>query len=489
MLQRAFSVAKIIMMKTFLLFLTLLPLHSLVSAANFNLSVKNCSSHPGYPNCSSFLSDENHACSSHPFSLSPVLYVSKSPRLGKGDFRIRKVVVDAGHGGKDSGCSGKNSKEKHIALSIALKLGNAIRYLYPEVEVIYTRETDVFIPLHERTNIANKNNADLFISIHCNYVVGNSGVKGTEVYVMGLHTAERNLEVAKRENEVIQMEEDYEVNYGVDPNSPEGHIILSAYQHAHLEQSILFAEKVHQFIKYRSSHSSRSVLQAGFHVLRETTMPSVLVESGYLSNTEDEAYLMSESGQDELVNSMISAFGEYKNLFESGDEAVASSEPIRQTNLPSPRLVLSAPTDRIPLETTQKAVEKTTVPETKKEPVPEKRQPESKILADPEPIVVSYTAPMNTPSGGSDVQYRVQLAASKTPLPLKEAKWQSHSYLVEVIEEGGFLKYQARNFSTANEAVAAQKELQRKGFDGAFVVAYHNGTKISLAEAKRLKGE
>lgn len=165
-------------------------------------------------------------------------------------YKIRKVVLDAGHGGKDPGCHGNNSKEKEVALAIALDLGKKIEATYPDVKVIYTRDTDVFIPLNERAAIANRNKADLFISIHCNYISVRNRATGSETYVLGLHRAEDNLDVAKRENASILLEDDYEKTYeGFDPYSTEGHIILSMFQNAHLQQSILFATYVENSFK------------------------------------------------------------------------------------------------------------------------------------------------------------------------------------------------------------------------------------------------
>jgi N-acetylmuramoyl-L-alanine amidase len=201
----------------------------------------------------------------------------KDTQLQKTDYQIKTIVIDAGHGGHDPGCSGKNSREKHLALGVALKLAKNVREKHPNVNVILTRDADVFIPLHKRAAIANSNNADLFISIHCNYMPKLSYVQGSETYVMGLHTAEHNLDVAKRENSSILLEDNYEKNYDYDPNSPEGHIILSMFQNVFLAQSILFAEKVENMIHSSASRKSRGVKQAGFVVLKETTMLSVLI--------------------------------------------------------------------------------------------------------------------------------------------------------------------------------------------------------------------
>ena len=219
-------------------------------------------------------------------------------------------MIDAGHGGKDSGTLGKRSMEKDIALAIALKLGKKIEDKFKDVNVLYTRRDDTFIPLFERIQIANKAQADVFISIHCN-ASSRASAKGTETFVMGLHKAEENLETAKRENSVILMENDFEANYdGFDPNSDAGHIILSMYQNLYLDQSIEFASLVEKEFGLRTS---RGVKQAGFVVLRQATMPAILIETGFLSNPDDEKRLLSKQGQEKISRALFKAFTKYKN--------------------------------------------------------------------------------------------------------------------------------------------------------------------------------
>lgn len=241
---------------------------------------------------------------------------------------VQKVVIDAGHGGKDPGGMGKNSQEKHIALKIAQLLAIGIRTNFPDVEVIMTRADDTFIPLYERAAIANREGADLFISIHANIMPGSSATYGTETFVMGQHVAKHNLAVAKRENASILLEDNVKENYGYDPNSDQGHIMMSMFQHAFLERSILFAELVEgEFAS--AGRKSRGVKQAGFVVLKETTMPSVLVETGFMSNSKEETYLLSGVGQQKLANAILKAFSSYYKLLGGAAPVAVSTQAVK----------------------------------------------------------------------------------------------------------------------------------------------------------------
>ncbi|MDQ3290424.1 MAG: N-acetylmuramoyl-L-alanine amidase [Bacteroidota bacterium] len=232
------------------------------------------------------------------------------------DNRVRTVVIDAGHGAHDNGCSGRFSKEKDVALKVALELGKQIEENLPDVKVVYTRKSNVFVELIDRAGIANKNNADLFISIHCNS--GPAAAYGTETFTMGLHTSEANLKVAKRENSVILKEEGYKENYdGFDPNSPQSHILLSLRQSAYMDNSLRFAQKVeHQFVN-RVNRKSRGVKQAGLIVLWKSAMPSVLIETGFLTNAAEEKYLNDKLGQSYIASGIYRAFKEYKQELEA----------------------------------------------------------------------------------------------------------------------------------------------------------------------------
>lgn len=233
------------------------------------------------------------------------------------DFKVSTVVIDAGHGGHDPGTSGLKYKEKDIALSIALKVGKYIEQNVPGVKVIYTRKEDEYIALDERADIANKNKADLFISIHVNSIPNNT-TYGTETWVMGLHRSESNFEVAKRENSVILLDENYHERYeGFDPNSPESYILFSLTQDAYLESSLRMAGIVEKQFATRVGRNSRGVKQAGFVVLYKTAMPSVLIETGFITNKKEEEYLGSDKGQDLIASGIYRAFKEYKFEVES----------------------------------------------------------------------------------------------------------------------------------------------------------------------------
>ncbi len=249
--------------------------------------------------------------------LLAITLLNSSSTLPSTEFKVDVVVIDAGHGGKDHGTSGKQIKEKDLALSIALKVGNYIEKNVPGVKVIYTRKDDTYLSLDERADIANRAKADLFICIHAN-ANPNTRAYGTETYVMGLHKDESNLAVAKRENSVILLDENYHERYeGFDPNSPESYILFTLTQSAFQSSSLSFAQKVEDQFRNRVGRVSRGVKQAGFLVLWRTTMPSVLIETGFLSNSNEEKFLITEEGQNLIASGIYRAFKEYKSEVES----------------------------------------------------------------------------------------------------------------------------------------------------------------------------
>ncbi len=251
-------------------------------------------------------------------------------------YRMKTVVIDAGHGGNDPGNLGTGrykTREKDIALEVALMVGGYIEKQFPEIKVIYTRSTDVFIGLSDRTDIANKAKADLFISIHCN-AASNPSAMGVETFALGLHKNKENLEVAMKENSAIFLEDDYKTKYeGFDPNSPESIIALTIMQSAYLQQSLSISSYIQNQFKERVGRKDRGVKQAGFLVLRKTTMPSILIELGFLTNPVEEDFLNSENGKTYMASAIFRGFKEYKELVEDPlpSGGAANSTPAAET--------------------------------------------------------------------------------------------------------------------------------------------------------------
>ncbi len=374
--------------------------------------------------------------------------------IKKNTNKIKKVVLDAGHGGKDSGALGSKSKEKDVVLNLILRLGKEIERMHPDIEVIYTRKTDKFIELHERANIANKANADLFISIHCN-AAGNTKACGSETFVLGLHRNDDNLQVAKRENGAILLEENYKDNYdGFDPNSEVSHIILNMYQNAYLDRSLAFASSLETNLVTKNKTKSRGVKQAGFLVLRNTYMPSVLFEAGFLTNLEEERYLNSPEGQTKIIRSFIEAFEDYKNKVEDNPQLAAVK--------------------------TEKQILPGTITN-----VSNNQNQDKVLLASMEngPNITSYPfVEIQQITQDKELEFCVQLAATPKKANLSEAKWRNIQNL-SIRYEKGMYKYQITGIDKYNDANTMKDIMRKKGFEGAFVVAYSNGNQIPITEA------
>lgn len=371
----------------------------------------------------------NHACCfDNPLTAIQESLLFKSKDNSKN--KKFKVVIDAGHGGHDSGAVGKNAKEKDLTLAMALKLEKLLKKNYPDMIVLLTRSTDVFIPLFSRIQYANDENADLFISIHCNYI-SSPKTKGTETFVMGLHRAAENLEVAKRENASILLEYNYESNYdGYDPFSPEGHIMMSSYQNAYLEKSIEFAAEIEKQFKEFHMSKSRGVKQAGFAVLRKAAMPAVLVEAGFLSNEDEEAYLMSEAGQNTITESLTRAIAKYYEQNKDVHKELTSVDKEKE---------VKAAIDKV---STDNSDVKAT----------------SSVSKD----VVSADA--------LDVVYKVQIAAFKNDVAdMNSAEIKSIGTLT-VVRQNEVNKYLVGDFVTRASAEVAREKLKNLGYKGAFIV-------------------
>ena len=330
--------------------------------------------------------------------------------------KIQTVVIDAGHGGKDAGAVGKKAKEKTITLAVAKKTGNYIKNKYPDVKVIYTRSTDVFVELMERARIANRNNADLFISIHCNSVANAPKTCGVETFIMGEHRNSANLAVAKRENASILYESDAQENYdGFDPNSTEAYIAFSFIQSEFKQRSLEFAELVQNELVNKAKRHDRGVQQAGFLVLYKTAMPSILVELGFISNPTEEAYMMSAEGQDYLASAIFRAFCTYKTNYEK--ESVQLQQEVSEG-------------------------------------------PKSEVT--------------QTLDKNKGVVYKVQFTTKNRPVD-NAASVYKNLQDVDYYEHNGMYKYTAGCFATKAEADAYLKTVISKGYDGAFVVKFENG--------------
>jgi len=411
-----------------------------------------------------------------------LMVASFVPPQGK-FYTLKRVVIDAGHGGHDSGCLGSTIKEKDVALAVVLKLGKYIEDNFKDVKVIYTRKTDVFVELYERAAIANNAKADLFICVHCNSAcvfdkkkrkdICNDDPHGIETWVMGLNKSEANLAVAKRENEVVLLEKDYKKQYdGFDPDSPEANIIFSLYQNTYLDQSLRFASGIEEEIG-RKGREQRGVKQAGFLVLYKTYMPSVLIETGFLSNPSEEKFLASEKGQDLISRSIFNAFKAYKNSVESNapshDRENHPEPPVKEPSEDKPSNV-PADSDHNDFPKpviVQEPVVKNDVKEIKKEKTePAKNVPRAAIKND-------------------ELSFGVQVALSPKSFARNNPKFKG---LNDIREErvNGMFKYVSGNFTTLDDAVEYQGKMRSMGFNDAFVVAYKNGERITIKEAREL---
>lgn len=334
-----------------------------------------------------------------------------------------KVVLDAGHGGKDPGNMGNGFKEKDIALNIVLKVG-AMLEKHNDIEVMYTRKTDKFVDLFVRGKIANDAEADLFVSVHCN--AHNSSAHGTETWVLGLDGNKRNMEVAKKENSVIYLEENYEMNYAhYDLNAPEGFIGLTMMQEEYLDQSILLAKLIQDNFTGDLKRTNRGVKQNVFIVLHQTVMPSVLVETGFLTYKPEGKYLNSSSGQNGMASSIAKAILSYK-----------------------------------------KSVDENTGDEINELALSEKLQGHAQVSS----------------INSSAIIFKVQIAAGSNKLDLKPYNFKGLS-AISMQEDNGTYRYFYGETTSFEKAKILQREANSKGYNSCFIVAYKNGVKISLGEA------
>lgn len=361
--------------------------------------------------------------------------------------KVKRVVIDAGHGGHDPGARGLKSNEKDLALAIALKTGKLISENLKDVEVIYTRKTDVFVELYRRARIANEAKADLFISIHCNANKSTSPY-GSETYVMGLHRSDANLAVAQLENAAILLEDDYHVQYdGFDPTSPEGYIFFSMLQNAFLDQGLHLATSVQKYFKSIVNLHDRGVKQAGFLVLYKTTMPSVLIETGFISNVKEEKLLNSEYGQNNIALSIYKAVRDYKASVEK------SNQPLRdpETNLADI------------------------------EPMPSPVENESG------PAVEEAKPPKNQQgdSNENQVAFKVQFMLSDIKVNTAGRQFDGIPD-IGYYRHQGYYKYTAGNEASFDKAMKIRNTLVQKGYKDAFVVAFIKDERIDINKARQM---
>ena len=375
--------------------------------------------------------------------------------------KIQTIVIDAGHGGKDAGALGRLSTEKSINLSVALKFGAYIEENLPDVKVIYTRTTDKFVELSERAAIANYNKADVFISIHCNSTEGITTADGAETYVMGESKNEANMNVAKKENAVILLEDNTKAYGNFDPNSTEAYIIFSMTQSLYQNQSLSLADKVQKQFANKVGRHNRGVQQAGFLVLWKTSMPSILVELGFINNMKEEQFLKSETGQTQMALALYRAFEEYKREFESENHVSKKSET-----------------------TTDKPVA-TEKPKVADKPVvTEKPKVADKPVVTDKPTTTDKTESTDKPVAVSgDTYFAVQFSTLKRKISVTDKAFKGIKE-VEVYESNGSYRYVSGHFQTKSEAVARLTEVRNLGFTDAFIIAFKDGKRVSVKEAE-----
>ena len=367
------------------------------------------------------------------FLLAALVLFSSTATLAQSS-KIKTVVIDAGHGGHDPGCHGAQNNEKEVCLSMALKLGALIKERYPDIKIIYTRSTDVFVELAERANIANRNNADLFICIHAN--AGSTTAYGSETYVLGLHRTDAQQKVAERENASIALEDDKGAKYRSYDLTPDGIIALQFQLAVFHRQSILFAEMIQKEFK-RIGRYDRGVKQAGFLVLYKTTMPSVLIETAFLPNPAEEKLIGTAEGQQKMAQSMFQAFVNYKNATE-GKTVVGGTTIQNNTDTKTTESSPNKPVE-IPKETVKE----------------------------------------------QGLVFKVQIETSNKAVSTKS----SHFKGLEIFEyqDNTLFKYCAGSFPNDLQGAKNYKnELIQLGFTNAFVVAFLDGERISIEKALKL---
>ena len=372
------------------------------------------------------------------------------------------LVIDPGHGGHDAGALGAISKEKNINLAVALRFGKYVEQNLPEVRVIYTRKTDVFIPLNERANIANRANADLFISVHTNALPAGKIARGFETYTLGMHRAKDNLDVAMRENSVISMEKDYQQRYqGFDPRSSESYIIFEFIQGKNMERSVDLARMIQRGVCDGANRPDKGVHQAGFLVLRETSMPGCLIELGFITTPDEERLLNNDSRVDDIARGIYEAFAKYKNKYDRSVSVPYRAKDSEDVNLPK-------------IVPDQEPAPKTRVVTRGKQPKREEATPEQPKRVEKK---VKKTEVADAPV------FKLQIFVGSRNLRKGDAHFKGETDY-DSFQEGNLVKYTLGASTNYNEIYRLRKEKLDK-FPEAFIIAFKNGQKYDVNQAIR----
>lgn len=369
------------------------------------------------------------------------------------------LVIDAGHGGKDPGTMTKTAKEKNIALGVALAFGSYVEQNCPDVRVIYTRKTDVFIPLHERADIANRNKADAFISIHVNSVASKKPITGMETYTMGLQRSDEKLSAAQRENEVVMIEQDYKQHYsGYDPRSPESMLIFDVINEKNMAASVELAQLIQKRTCSTAHRPNKGVKQDAFLVLRETSMPACLIELGYITTASEEKYLLNKSNVDLMGRGIYQAFVEYKNR--------------RTGKTAAPTVAVKAEKPATVTEEEQPASVPAAISEPDNEKRTEQEQPATQIT------------PLLTPVSANDAEttiFKVQILTSDRKLSPSDKRLKGVKD-VDCYKEKGIWKYTVGASSNYSEIARIRKSVL-KSFPEAFIIAFRGNEKVDAGAA------
>ena len=382
------------------------------------------------------------------------------------------LVIDAGHGGHDAGARGAISMEKNINLSVALQFGRYVEKYMPEVRVIYTRKTDKFVSLIERANIANRANADLFISVHTNALPAGKIARGFETYTLGMHRAKDNLDVAMRENSVISMEKDYKQTYqGFDPKSSESYIIFEFIQGKNMERSVELARMIQRKVCDNANRPDKGVHQAGFLVLRETSMPSCLIELGFITTPDEERILNNSDRVNEIAKSIYDGFAQYRNKYDK--RVTVPYRPLQSGDVEE----LKEQESQHQVEPQRKNEAQKKVEVLKKTKALKRTEPQKKAEVQKRVVAQKKPEPKDAPV------FKLQIFVSDRILRKGDAHFKGETDY-ESFREGNLVKYTMGTSSNYNEIYRMRKSLQEK-FPEAFIIAFKNGQKYDVNQAIR----